>query len=350
MNSTIQHLDRAGWGGHASSFEDYNYRHIWEFGTDCAARMGARSEHVAVLQDGEILGLADVRIKRVPVLRTGIAYINGGPLVRRNDERDSDRLSLCLKALIDEYAGRRGMVLRVMTPVADADWGNAVSGVFSDAGFLQSDSMRPYRTFLLDIARPPEEVRRGMAQKWRNGLNQSEKRNISIRSGTSSEFFRTFCDLFSRFVERKQFEVDLTPAFYLAVHEQLPACDRFQITLAEIDGTVVAGHVASLLGDTSVYLLGASSDEGLRTKASYLLQWEAIKAAQQRGLKWYDLGGIDPEGNPGVHHFKSGLCGDDVTAPGPFEYYPSDMKRRMVALGERMYRWYRKTPRELQRA
>ena len=342
MSISIEHLDATRWRQCAQEFRDHSYRQLWEFGSACANRMGARSEHIAVVQAGAVLGLADVRVKRIPVLSAGIAYINGGPLVLRGDDQDSHRLSLCLEALKEEYTGKRGFVLRVMAPVGCGDSNCQRATAFSQAGFVPSNAGKPYRTFLLDIQREPEEIRRGLAQKWRNCLNQSEKRNMTVRSGTSVDLFREFCDLFSRFAERKRFEVDLTPPFYLKVHEQLPKRDRFHISLVEAGGTVVAGHVASLLGDTCVYLLGASSDEGLRCKASYLLQWRVICAARERGLKWYDLGGIDPIDNPGVYHFKSGLGGQDVTAPGPMEYPATGWKRSVIHSAEQVYRLLRR--------
>ncbi|MEN6336750.1 MAG: hypothetical protein ABFE01_21045, partial [Phycisphaerales bacterium] len=138
MNSALRHMDRAEWQATARRFLDYNYRQMWEFGVACAERIGAVSEHVAVEDGGEIVGLADVRIKRIPGLGTGIAYVNGGPLVRRGDGRDSDRLSRSMKALIEEYANRRGMVLRVMAPVDGGPWNDAQRVVLSDAGFASS--------------------------------------------------------------------------------------------------------------------------------------------------------------------------------------------------------------------
>jgi lipid II:glycine glycyltransferase (peptidoglycan interpeptide bridge formation enzyme) len=45
-----------------------------------------------------------------------------------------------------------------------------------------------------------------------------------------------------------------------------------------------------------------------------------IKWLKEHGFKYYDLGGIDPDINPGVYHFKKGLSGDDVTRLPPFEY------------------------------
>ena len=66
------------------------------------------------------------------------------------------------------------------------------------------------------------------------------------------------------------------------------------------------------MGDSAIYLLGATSDDGLNAKGSYLLQWTLIQWLKENGVRWYDLGGIDPEGNPGVYYFKRGFSGADV--------------------------------------
>jgi lipid II:glycine glycyltransferase (peptidoglycan interpeptide bridge formation enzyme) len=68
-----------------------------------------------------------------------------------------------------------------------------------------------------------------------------------------------------------------------------------------------------------IYLLGATSEAGLNSKGAYLLQWSMIKWLKENGFKYYDLGGIDPDRNPGVYHFKKGVSGDDVTRLAPFE-------------------------------
>ena len=47
---------------------------------------------------------------------------------------------------------------------------------------------------------------------------------------------------------------------------------------------------------------------------------------------YYDLGGIDPDGNPGVYHFKKGLGGLHATMAGPFEMHPNVMKKIMAIL------------------
>jgi lipid II:glycine glycyltransferase (peptidoglycan interpeptide bridge formation enzyme) len=209
-------------------------------------------------------------------------------------------------------------------------------------GFTLSTRVPRYRTLLSNINRPIEDIRRNLDQKWRNCLNNVEKKSYSIRSSTDPELFTEFCTLFEQLIQRKQFEVDLDARFYAQVQEHLANSERFHISIVDVKGQPVAGHVSSMLGDTCVYLLGASNQEGLRSKASYLLQWHIIQVAHKQDCQWYDLGGIDPEDNPGVYHFKQGLGGIDITAPGPFELSPSKLKGCLVAGGEYLYRTIRR--------
>jgi len=103
-------------------------------------------------------------------------------------------------------------------------------------------------------------------------------------------------------------------------------------------GIAVAGPVASAMGDSAIYLLGATSDDGLNSRGAYLLQWTLIKWLKEHGVRWYDLGGIDPERNPGVYHFKRGLSGNDITQINPLVACDSVVSSAVVRAGLAMCR------------
>jgi lipid II:glycine glycyltransferase (peptidoglycan interpeptide bridge formation enzyme) len=84
------------------------------------------------------------------------------------------------------------------------------------------------------------------------------------------------------------------------------------ILISQENGRLMTGLIGSIVGDMGIYLLGATSGEGMKTKGSYLLQWRMIQRLKERGCRWYDLGGINPQRNPGVFHFKSGFGGAEV--------------------------------------
>lgn len=343
MTVTIRLLKREEWQKKAVDFLDYNYRQLWDFGIVCADRVGAISEHIAIEEYGQILGLSDVRIKHIPWIRTGMAYINGGPLIRRSDGTEEERLRVVLEKLVSEYVHYRGFVLRVKIPVDTPAWMTKQSEILASAGFSVSGEVKPYCTILLDITPSLEELRKNLDQKWRNNLKRAEKEKLSFQRDISAEFFSRFLSLYVPFVQKKSFEVDLSPDYFQTVQEFLGPKECFQIILGKYEGNWIAGHISSLLGDTAVNLFRANNDVALTHRASYLLQWQGVCYAKERGYRWYDLGGIDRQDNPGVYSFKKGMGGEEVAIPGPFEYYPGCFKRMIVCLGERAHRTLRKS-------
>lgn len=335
----LQSVDNAHWRQLARAFADHNFRCLWEFGVASADRIGARSEHLAIRLGNDVVGIAHVRVKKLPVLRTGVAYINGGPLVRIQPEGCRSRLETSLRALLGEYVHRRACVLRVAPPLGPAPWNAVQTEVFRSLQFVPTThGAMPYRTIVVDLDRPLGDVRASFTKKWRWHLTQSEKRDLAVRAGTSASLFAGFDGVFQETMGRKGFTVDLDSRFYARVNEQLPEEDRFYVCLAEKDGKVVAGQVSTMLGDTCVYLLGASTDLGRQHFASYLLQWHTIQRAHERSCTVYDLGGIDPDLNPGVYTFKKRMGGQEVTAPGPFEVVPPGLNGRIITRAERLYR------------
>lgn len=332
-------VDGDSWRQSAASFRDHNYRHVWDFGLACAERVGASCEHVAVMDEGEVIGLADVRIRKLPVLRLGIAYVNGGPLVRRENGRDRERLERCLQALTEEYIERRRFTLRVRPPMGSREWNEVQAGCLAAAGYGLTTRVPRYRTLVVDLDRSLEELRKNLKQKWRNGLNQAERNDLVLTRGTSLDLFTQFSTLFDEMLRRKPFHVELGPSFYRGVQERSAAEEKLHIGIVKgQDGSLLAGQVTSLLGDTCVYILGASSERGMQLKASYLLQWNIMTVAREHGCRWYDLGGIDPENNPGVFHFKRGVGGSDETAPGPYERTPGRLRSTIVRGAEQAYK------------
>jgi len=342
MTTTIRPVDRDAWRRLAPAFMDYNYRQLWDFGVACARRLGAHSEHVAIYEGGDVIGLADVRVKRISILPTGIAYINSGPLVRRNDQFEADRLQGVLSALVDEYCSRRKLVLRIQPPLGPSISMDQQKQAFLDIGFTTPNQLRHYRTIVLDISQPLEMIRKQFDRRWRTCLNNAEKRNLVIETGTDDSIFLVFCQLYEELINRKRFDVDLDANFHYQVQRLLNGNEQFLVSIVYENQLPTAGHVSSFLGDTCVWVLGASNDLGLKNGASYLVQWSVIQKAKEKGCRFYDFCGIDPEKNPGGYQFKKKMGGVDITVPGPFELSPSRLKAYLVAGSEHLYRIVRR--------
>lgn len=355
MKHGLIHLERVEWERHAAGFADHNYRQGWAYSFAAAHRVGATSEHVAIVADGAVRAIVDVRVRSLPLVGGGVAYINGGPLVRSTSEQiaqHTDRLHEAIRALHIEYVRRRGMVLRVLGTLGEPTWNAIQTSAWREAGFQPTTMAAAYRTIVVPLrdvsgaARSTSEIRAALAQKWRNCLNKAERQGIRVTTHRDVSAMSRFTSLYDEFVVRKGVHANHDAAFFLEVQREACAADdaaaeRLTVRFAEREGNLLAGHVSSTLGDTTVYLLGATSPAGLTCNAAYLLQWDTMSQGCELGVTHYDLGGIDPDANPGVFHFKEGMRGLDLTAPGPFEATPRGLRGKVSVSSEKLYRSWR---------
>jgi Acetyltransferase (GNAT) domain len=332
-------MARAEWEAAVRRFGDYSYRQSWAYGETLAAKRGATSEHVAIRRGEEIVGLADVRIKSLPLVGGGLAYVSGGPLVRRADGSgdDLERLDLCIDALVREFVQRRKLTLRVVAPIGPPEWNEAAAERLERAGLRRTERGEHYRTVLLGIDRELDEMRSSFHRHWRRHLNAAGRNELEVTFGTELDRFEQVARMSDALRARKGFELDLDARFFADVQRQLPERDRLLVGLVLKDGTPVAGNVTAAHGDTGVYLTGASTDAGLESKAAYLMHWNTIETLRERGHRWYDLGGIDPVANPGVTSFKLRTNGLDVTAAGPYEKAAGGVRGRLAGWAEQAY-------------
>src|SRR5262249_10303108 len=143
---SVTRVARAEWLERTRGFADHSYRQAWDFGVHAAKRVRARSEHVAIVDGAKTVALADVRIKRLPVVGGGIAYVTGGPLTRTDGAFDVERYVAAVDALRRDFTSRRGLVLRLLAPTGPAPWNTGIAEALAKAGFVTTDQSRKDRT------------------------------------------------------------------------------------------------------------------------------------------------------------------------------------------------------------
>ncbi|MGB8579192.1 MAG: peptidoglycan bridge formation glycyltransferase FemA/FemB family protein [Candidatus Sulfotelmatobacter sp.] len=314
-------VDRATseeWSGMLDGFEDANIYQTWSYG---AVRWGRKNlSHLVLKRDGDVVAVAQLRIVRPTKLNFGMAYLRWGPLChRRGRGLDAEVIVAMAQALREEYVGKRRLLLRILP---NAFMGTQRGALFQSAfnGFTQEASTPAnlYRTFVVDLTPSLDQLRKNLDKKWRNQLTRSEKNGLTVIADIGSAAYEIFCRMYAQMLKRKAFETTVDVEEFGRIQESLPEAQRMRILICEQNGVPVAGIVASAMGDSAIYLLGATSDDGLNSKGAYLLQWTMMQWLKENGFKSYDLGGIDPEGNPGVYSFKKGFSGADVSQLSPF--------------------------------
>jgi hypothetical protein len=331
----VDRTSETEWNQLLHQFCDASLYQTWAFGAETWGN-DQLSHFVMKHADGRPAALAQLRLVRVPVIGGGVAYLRWGPVcVPTGGEWDPQVFTAAAQALVKEYVHHRKLVLRVIPRGFVGEPANdEARSVWESLGLQLEPDSRSYRTFRLDLAPPLDLLRKQLDQKWRNQLNGAERNGLTIREGTGDDLYAVFLSLYDSMMARKQFDTSVDVGEFRRVQARLPESQKLRILITEKEGRPMNGLVASAHGDTGIYLLGATCDEGMKTKGSYLLQWRMVQWLKERGCRWYDLGGINPETNPGVYHFKAGLSGKDVSQAGTLEFSASALSSFSLKAGE----------------
>ena len=308
---------QAEWSQILDLFDDANFYQTWAYG---AVRWGEKNlSHLVLKREDEVLGIAQIRIVRPTRLKFGMAYLRWGPLFeRRGRPLDPEVAVNMARALEEEYIDKRKLFLRILpNAFVGSPRAEMIQSAFSAFTPEPLDADNMYRTFVLDLAPAVEELRKNLDAKWRNHLKRSEKNGLNVVAGIGSDEYRIFCQIYNQMRKRKTFDTTVDVEEFGRIQEDLPESQRMRILICQDKGAAVAGLVTTAIGDSAIYLLRATNEEGLKSQGAYLLQWTMIKWLKGNGIRWYDLGGIDPERNPGVYSFKRGFSGADLTQINP---------------------------------
>ena len=203
-----------------------------------------------------------------------------------------------------------------------------LSSFWKKAGFrFAHDSYQPVFTSCIDLQKTDPEILSQMKPKGRYNIRVAEKKGVTVgvwptgsrpnvenwpnvgslpNSGVwpkdpsfqdfeigNDEALDIFFSLLQETNKRDQF-FSHDRKFYNDFLEILGSRGLAKLYLAKNSDNFLAGILVVFWGNTATYLYGASSSSNREFMAPYLLQWTAMKEAQKRGCRQYDLFGVSP--------------------------------------------------------
>lgn len=333
---TTRYITADEWLDIAARFRDLSFEQSLTYGQAAARRIGGKLTFLVVEDGAAIIAATSVRLKTIPGLGRGIAWIPSGPLVQpvTGDDPDTARLQTILTALRDRLCGAEGHVLRLRFPGIALHDKNTLDPLAASCGYRPTGKVPSYLSFAMDLHKDHDTMLKDLMGKWRTDLRYAWKSDLALDSGYSPELQARFLRLFADIQKEKGFQPDITPEFHFALSgDDL----RYDILIATKDGEDLAGIVIGTSGKVATYLFGATADAGRRLRAGFFLTWEGINLSRSRGLDWYDLGGVDFDANPAVARFKDRMNGTPIDAAGPYEARPSQPWATLVLGVEAAY-------------
>jgi peptidoglycan pentaglycine glycine transferase (the first glycine) len=248
-----------------------------------------------------------------------LAYVPKGPIGEDWEGLWPDVDRLC--------RARRAVFLKVEP---DAWEGDAPNQCLRASGFQPSPhAIQPRQTLVLDIRGEEDDILAQMKQKTRYNIRLAEKKGVAVSPSTDVEGFSRMMDTTG---ERDAFGVH-TLAYYRRAYELFHPVGACELLVASFEDESLAALMAFAHGERAWYFYGASTSRHRNRMPTYLLQWEAIRWAKEKGCTQYDLWGIPDtneealeaqftqrtEGLWGVYRFKRGFGGEVKRSAGVWD-------------------------------
>lgn len=296
------------WDGLLQQFPDHTVfqSHAWgehkrSFGWQPVRLLAGDTDHPVTM--------AQVLVKRFP-FGIGMAWMPGGPVgeISMWDER--------LRQAIRSAAGVHFLYCRISpmqvhvddsaSRLVDQDWQRCVSPLTSGLSLAYP------------IALAEDERLQQCSGNWRHNLRRSAKQ------GTHTYLWNKpdpdeIMNAYAAMQAHKQLSAQTSREEIASMLNHFSdrclvvRCDDAKGNLLALRGALVSGEKA---WDT----LAAATPAGRKVYASHAAFWELMKQCAGRGVRWYDMGGVDPEKNRGVYDFKKGSGAQDLRYLGEWEH------------------------------
>lgn len=262
----------------------------------------AHGQRYEFIENGELVGLASVGRIFLPF---GRSYLSGicGPIAS-----DEKKILEILETLADE----RVLFIRFEPSIK-----------IESSRVKKTISITPITTLITSLEPGTKELLAAMHPKTRYNIGLAQRKNLEIKF-LQAEDLDLVWPLFEETARRAGFR--LHPKTHYRDLLNLKG-DNLRVFLAGVffNGRPIAVNLMVDFYETRTYLHGASSSQDRNLMAPYLLHWELMKDAKEKGLKFYDWWGIAPVDDPkdpwfSITRFKKGFGGQIVRYPGTFDY------------------------------
>ncbi len=333
----ISSIPQETWEAKASSFADYN---LYQTLAYQKARTSRRNQQLSCIEISDNYGpclLALTRIIKIPIIGLRIGYIQWGPLLRTNDLTVNIKLE-SFKLLREYYLSTHVDILRITPNIYTTEVDENYKEIIIAAGFERVDHITPYHTILFPLDINEDQMRMKFQKKWRAALRKAEKNGMTVHETEEIQTLIAFNMIYRQSQKRKNFK-GLNIQEFIQTQENLLEAQKLNLTVVKKDNQLLSVDINSYLGDTSLGLFQSTTEHGLSLGASYIAWWHAFLAAKRAGMRRYDMGGIDPVGNPNVYQFKLRIGGNEATHIGCFDAYASKRAKCLFSILDNLYRF-----------
>ncbi len=255
----------------------------WAWGA-FKSEFGWQPIRVAVVDPSGARAGAQLLVRRFAGL--SVCYVPRGPMFSGDDQ--IDRLLIqCLQRIARRY---RAAFLRFEPNLLESDpAANRLHSLLQVTGGRVAEPLQPRSSIHVDLSPEPERLFAAFSKGHRADVRRAERNGVAVRVGNSAADLESFYAIMRATSARAQFAIH-SQEYYRRAWEL--GGETARLLLARQAGADVAAFLVFGAFAEGQYMYSGATAEGLKSSASHLLQWHAIRWVRERGGKRYDLWGV----------------------------------------------------------
>ena len=173
-------------------------------------------------------------------------------------------------------------------------------------------------SMILDLNCGTEEVRKRFSKNWRHNLKRSNKYGLTFERWDNPNSHEMYM-IYKEMEEYKGIKNQFTLRQIQSTIDNLGK-NLILYRCTDENDVLIAFRGIGIYGNRILDLFAAATPNARKVYATYGLFWSIVKYYCDNEMQHYDLGGIDPDGNPGVYNFKKGTGAREVEYIGEWEW------------------------------
>lgn len=300
----VDNIQEEYWNKQILEFEDSTFYHTYSYGKII---WGERQlSHLVLKYNGEVVGVAQLRIKCLPILKIGIAHMLNPCWKKKGKDINYKHLINMLRALKIEYVNKRKLYLNINARNVE-EKNDEIINIYKEENYrIKKDDITPV---IIKLDKPIEKLMKNLGRGWRDTLKRSKKIEHEFLEGNSDYLADHAIKLILEMKKRKNYAEFGTMEDLIRVHKDLPEENKLHFIF-----TFYENEPVSMIGFTKTkpigqLLVAATGNRALKLKANHPIYWKMIEYYKKNNYEFCDLGGSSKTKNPGGHYFKTGLAG-----------------------------------------
>jgi len=302
------------WESFLSNCKEKSFLQSWAWGE--FQKKSGKIWRLGVFDKGELVAVA--LVSKIVARRGTFLLIQHGPDLHLEVAPRKVEIFKVLLEKLKEIGRQEGASFIRIAPILIKNEEN--KKIFQGLSFRKSPiHANAYSaTWKLDLAPSEDNLLKNMRKTTRYLIKQAQKNpDITIEKTDNIDNIEAYQKL-NREVAKRQHFVAFSDSYIENEFEIFAKDNQALLLFGKYKGEIVAGALIIFWSGIGFYHQAASLSKYAKLSVPYLLQWEAIKEAKNRGCKLYDFWGFtDPQKYPkhpwaGPTLFKMGFGGYTV--------------------------------------